>query len=681
LRILVLGNGAAAEELRRQAAEAGAELAQRFSARVTHVVTEPGLGADDPRVAKALAADLPVLGVDECVQLLGFCEVPGAAALIPPQPVEAPKKRAAAKAKGTKGAGKAGSGGDHTSVPALAPSPEAEAGDWSKEETEAEAKAELGLPAGAESAMEPAAVLADGLESGSGQAGLAGGERMELGEDGAAGETEVAVREPLSVVDVQEVVAEGLLGAAEMPEVSADGLIGRVEPLEVMADEPLSGIESLEVVAGEPLSGVGPLEGPAGRSLSGIESLEGTADGALSAVERSEGVAGELLGGDELLEAAADGSVSAVAPLEDAVTSPSVIGARASVEVEEETDRAGLGELAGHADFNSVASEDRALSGVGKVSDGSSAYSPMESMLGSALEAALLFPPLPVSASESLTLDSDYLIDSYPDAPAITESEQPVDRIRSAGLVGWAEQAGQVEQAGRLGKAGRIADVTGLAEVTETTAVGLTEAGSTSTSTSAGIGASASTDPKRNGSNAGTSDSDSDSDSMRISTITATRNSDEEHGTPDQPAPAPHAGLTTDIENLETATTTDGEPADLHDNLDAPDNPANSDPTKDRARAVASYAWAAIPFASLGLLTPVAMGYAAYRQRSRALGAVAAWYLFAVTIAFAISATATDGSRTQSGVGDLLTICLAASWIGGTVHALLIRRQVFGRSE
>ena len=51
LRILVLGSSAEADELRRRAAEAGAELAQRFSARVTHVVTEPGVPADDARVA------------------------------------------------------------------------------------------------------------------------------------------------------------------------------------------------------------------------------------------------------------------------------------------------------------------------------------------------------------------------------------------------------------------------------------------------------------------------------------------------------------------------------------------------------------------------------------------------------------------------------------------------------
>ena len=54
---------------RRRAGEAGAELAQRFSARVTHVVVEPGLPADDSRVAKALAADLRVLTLAECAQV------------------------------------------------------------------------------------------------------------------------------------------------------------------------------------------------------------------------------------------------------------------------------------------------------------------------------------------------------------------------------------------------------------------------------------------------------------------------------------------------------------------------------------------------------------------------------------------------------------------------------------
>lgn len=94
--------------------------------------------------------------------------------------------------------------------------------------------------------------------------------------------------------------------------------------------------------------------------------------------------------------------------------------------------------------------------------------------------------------------------------------------------------------------------------------------------------------------------------------------------------------------------------------------------------AAGSIAWALVPLASLGLLTPVSMGYAAYRLRSRPLAYATACYTIAVTAAFAVSAAAPRGGATHSVVSDLLTACLATSWLGGTVHSLLIRRRVFG---
>jgi hypothetical protein len=91
-----------------------------------------------------------------------------------------------------------------------------------------------------------------------------------------------------------------------------------------------------------------------------------------------------------------------------------------------------------------------------------------------------------------------------------------------------------------------------------------------------------------------------------------------------------------------------------------------------------SLAWALVPLVSLGLLTPASMAYAAYRLRSRALGAATAGYTIAVGAAFALSAATPLRTGAHAAIGDLLTVCLATSWLGGTVHSFLIRRRVFG---
>ena len=70
LRLLVLGAGDDAVAFRERAADAGAELAQRFSVRVTHVVVEDGVGEDDARVVRARGAGLPILGLAEATGLI-----------------------------------------------------------------------------------------------------------------------------------------------------------------------------------------------------------------------------------------------------------------------------------------------------------------------------------------------------------------------------------------------------------------------------------------------------------------------------------------------------------------------------------------------------------------------------------------------------------------------------------
>ena len=100
--------------------------------------------------------------------------------------------------------------------------------------------------------------------------------------------------------------------------------------------------------------------------------------------------------------------------------------------------------------------------------------------------------------------------------------------------------------------------------------------------------------------------------------------------------------------------------------------------TRAASRMAASIAWALIPLVSLGLLTPVAMGYAAFRAKSRLLWVATAGYSVAMITAFTLSAAAPLRTGSHAAVGELLTACLVLSWLGGTVHSLLIRRRVFG---
>lgn len=92
-----------------------------------------------------------------------------------------------------------------------------------------------------------------------------------------------------------------------------------------------------------------------------------------------------------------------------------------------------------------------------------------------------------------------------------------------------------------------------------------------------------------------------------------------------------------------------------------------------------SVVWALIPFATFGLLTPVTFGYAAYRLRSRALVLSALGYTAAVVASFVLSAARPHSASPSDTSGALLTLALAATWLGGTLHAVSIRTRVFAR--
>lgn len=120
----------------------------------------------------------------------------------------------------------------------------------------------------------------------------------------------------------------------------------------------------------------------------------------------------------------------------------------------------------------------------------------------------------------------------------------------------------------------------------------------------------------------------------------------------------------------------------VHQPASSSDSVSVSDPEASDSglgRVLLSLLWALIPLATFGLLTPVTFGYAAYRLRSRGLALTALVYTVAVVVSFALSAMRPHSVTPADTTGALLTVCLAGTWIGGTLHALSLRTRVFGR--
>lgn len=89
------------------------------------------------------------------------------------------------------------------------------------------------------------------------------------------------------------------------------------------------------------------------------------------------------------------------------------------------------------------------------------------------------------------------------------------------------------------------------------------------------------------------------------------------------------------------------------------------------ARTVVSFLWAVIPLLSLGMLTPAVFLYAAAKLRSILLGAATVLYAGAWVTMFVTA------GKTGPGVGTAFGIGLLVGAIGGTAHALAVRRAVF----
>jgi hypothetical protein len=128
-----------------------------------------------------------------------------------------------------------------------------------------------------------------------------------------------------------------------------------------------------------------------------------------------------------------------------------------------------------------------------------------------------------------------------------------------------------------------------------------------------------------------------------------------------------------------TETAAPAEPAaDPADAAAGTSGGAAAAPPRLSARYVlASLVWALVPFVSFGLLTPVVFGYAALRLRSRILALTTLGYTVAVVLSFALSAARPHAATPSDASGALLTLALAAAWIGGTVHAISLRVRVF----
>src|SRR6266567_3537419 len=72
VRLLVLGADPEAQTLRDQATAAGYELAQRYSARVSHVAYGTGVDPGDARYTKIRDAGLVLLPLQKCAEELGL---------------------------------------------------------------------------------------------------------------------------------------------------------------------------------------------------------------------------------------------------------------------------------------------------------------------------------------------------------------------------------------------------------------------------------------------------------------------------------------------------------------------------------------------------------------------------------------------------------------------------------
>ena len=89
-------------------------------------------------------------------------------------------------------------------------------------------------------------------------------------------------------------------------------------------------------------------------------------------------------------------------------------------------------------------------------------------------------------------------------------------------------------------------------------------------------------------------------------------------------------------------------------------------------RTAASFVWAALPLASLGLATPLVFVYPVVRRRT-----AADWIALAAYVALAVTFVVMLDGPGHPVADALVLIAFLLLWLGGTVHALIVRARVF----
>ncbi|MFC4588874.1 helix-hairpin-helix domain-containing protein [Sphaerisporangium corydalis] len=123
-------------------------------------------------------------------------------------------------------------------------------------------------------------------------------------------------------------------------------------------------------------------------------------------------------------------------------------------------------------------------------------------------------------------------------------------------------------------------------------------------------------------------------------------------------------------------------PADPRAHLPQPPFPPYiPPPPPQNPSSAASVLWAIAPLLTCGIATPFTMGYAAAKLKSTMLALSSAIYAIGM-VTFVLATMSRSG---PSGSDDALMLLAflgsTGSWLGGTIHSLIIRNRVFDRSE
>ncbi|GAA3793357.1 hypothetical protein GCM10022226_10820 [Sphaerisporangium flaviroseum] len=90
--------------------------------------------------------------------------------------------------------------------------------------------------------------------------------------------------------------------------------------------------------------------------------------------------------------------------------------------------------------------------------------------------------------------------------------------------------------------------------------------------------------------------------------------------------------------------------------------------------------WALAPLFTCGAATPFTIGYAAAKLRSTMLWISAGIYALGM-VAFLLAVVTDDVGPTPAWLALLAFLGSGGSWLGGTIHSLIIRNKVFDRSD